>query len=73
MADWSSVQVMLLSGFIALVEPLVTMVGYQLLRTHVPTGSNKPILLHVQRLLRLALLVALILGIVVSIIIPSFS
>lgn len=56
-------QILLLCGFILLCEPLITLLGFHIIRNHIPTGQPQPILMRVQAVLKLGLLAALVLGV----------
>ncbi|KAM0754320.1 hypothetical protein T439DRAFT_284912 [Meredithblackwellia eburnea MCA 4105] len=56
-------QVLLLCGFILLCEPLLTLIGYHMMRNTVPHPGQGAMLNRIHRLLQLALTIALILGI----------
>lgn len=56
-------QILLLCGFILLCEPLLTLLGYHMMRNVVPSASKGTILVRIQLLLKVALTVALILGV----------
>lgn len=58
--------ILLVCGSVLLCEPLITLLEYYIMRNYIPTGDRKPGLMRIQAVLKLALLVALILGVYVS-------
>ncbi|KAL8276561.1 hypothetical protein RQP46_011051 [Phenoliferia psychrophenolica] len=56
-------QILLLCGFVLLCEPLLTLLGYHITRNSPPSAGKGNLLVRVQLLLKLALTVALILGV----------